>query len=180
MKGDAMQDLTTLPDPLLMVRDAQAVADSRIVASMFNKLHKMVMRSIRNLVHTDPSCGCNFALTFDEVPGPKGGVRKTPFYFMTEEGFWLLVMGFTGEQAIAVKRRFIHAFQNMRAFIEGNREAFMERMRDWELRERESLACASKGSHAMHTRRREKPALEHEHHDILAAVQLTLKLGSIE
>ncbi|MGF6674171.1 hypothetical protein [Paraburkholderia sp. WSM4174] len=60
--------------------------------------------------------------------------------------------------------------------LDAQREAFAECMRDWELRERESKLRGTVGARALNTRKREIPALEVEHTDILRAVQLTLKL----
>jgi hypothetical protein len=96
---------------------------------------------------------------------------------MIEEGFMLLVMGFAGDAALAVKRKFIPAFQAMRAAPNAQREAFDARIREWELRVRESASRATVGSKDLLARRREKPALEDERRDLLDTVQLTLRLG---
>ncbi|WP_425274139.1 hypothetical protein [Paraburkholderia silvatlantica] len=57
------------------------------------------MRGIRRVIVTDPSCECNFALTFDEILGTKGGTRRSPYYLMTEEGFMLLVIDGTSRHS---------------------------------------------------------------------------------
>ncbi|WP_322061136.1 Rha family transcriptional regulator [Paraburkholderia sp. J63] len=143
-----MIDLPALPDPLLTVRDARPMADSRIVAKMFGKRHDNVIRDVRALISTDKTCRLNFEETYGEVRGPNGGARKRLFYLMTEEGFMLLVMGFTGAAALAMKLRFIHAFQEMRAVLDAQRATFAEQMRDWELRERESKQRGTVGAKA--------------------------------
>jgi hypothetical protein len=44
--------------------------------------------------------------------------RVEPMYYMTEEGFMLVVMGFTGDEALRWKIRFINAFQWMRSKLQ--------------------------------------------------------------
>lgn len=172
-----MYALDALPDPLLIVRDAQPMADSRIVARMFaTKPHRNVLVDIRQLLTRKPELEQEFLLLIDEYKAGKGASRKTPYYLMTEAGFMMLVMRFTGEAALTVQLKFVQAFKEMRSILNAQRESFAERMRDWELRERESKARGSVGGRALNTRKREIPALEAEHGDILRAVQLTLKL----
>ncbi|WP_084754417.1 Rha family transcriptional regulator [Paraburkholderia tuberum] len=89
-----------------IVREAQPMADSRVVAKMFSKEHKHVMRDIRDLIELGPEQRSKFELTFDAVPEPKGGARRGPYYVMNEEGFMRLVMPFTGAAAYAVRKAF--------------------------------------------------------------------------
>jgi Rha family phage regulatory protein len=170
-------DLPALPDPLLTVHDAQPVADSRIVAKTFGKRHADVLRTIRDLLRMHPDLERNFAFLIDAYEAGKGALRKSPYYLMNEDGFMLLVMGFTGEAAVLLKLRFIAAYTAMRDLLNMQRDALNERMRDWELRERESAQRGTVGGKALCVRKREKPALEGEHRSILQAVQLTLRLN---
>ena len=59
----------------------------------------------------------NFALMMREVPGPKGAIRQEPYYEITRDGFSLLVMGFTGKEALAWKLKFIAAFNALEAEV---------------------------------------------------------------
>ena len=170
-----MTELALLPDPLLTVRNGVAVADSRIIAKVANKQHKNAMRDIRNYIAMNPERALNFELTFDEVKGPNGAVRKSSFYWVTEQGCMVLVLGFTGKEAADARWKFTDAFQRMRSLLDSQRDLFAARMRDWELRERESAYRGTLGSKALHVRKREKPVLASEEHMILSEVQLALK-----
>ncbi|SAL05980.1 Phage regulatory protein Rha (Phage_pRha) [Caballeronia calidae] len=171
-----MIDLPALPDPLLTVREGEPRADSRVVAKLFDKRHDHVLRDIHELVKSAPELEPNFGESFEVYASGNGAKRNRPYFLMAEQGLMLLVMGFTGEKALAIKMRFVAAFKEMRDLLNAHRAAFAERMRDWELRERESAQRGTVGAKAICVRKREKPALECERHSILDAVQLTLKL----
>jgi Rha family phage regulatory protein len=67
--------------------------------SVFGKQHAHVLRSIRELLAELPEDRrSNFGLTFAEVAGPKGAVRREAAYTITRDGFTLLAMGFTGRR----------------------------------------------------------------------------------
>ncbi|MFP4891264.1 Rha family transcriptional regulator [Paraburkholderia sp. EG304] len=165
-----MTEVPALPDPLVVVVDAQPMADSRIVAQMFYKRHADVLRMIRDLLRLKPELERNFAFELDRVATGNGGARKSPFYHCDESGFMVLVMGFTGEAALTIKLRFIEQFRAMRDRLN------TPRMRDWELRERESARRATVGAKALCVRKREKPILESERRGLLAAVQIPLPI----
>lgn len=97
-------------------RDNLPVTTSLIVAEVFGKRHDNVMRDIRALAAEAATGGCplSFEGASRRVPGPNGGEREEPFIIMNEEAFSLLVMGFTGREALEWKRKFIRAFQMMR------------------------------------------------------------------
>lgn len=59
----------------------------------------------------------NFAQLEEDVEISNGGSKKLKFYAMTETGFTLLVMGFTGEKAIQFKLEYIAAFNKMKEII---------------------------------------------------------------
>ena len=97
---------------LVFISNNQVVVSSRIVAERFNKQHRDVMRSIREIVSAQ-----NCALTFYERREYKteGNNRTYPEYYMNRDGFMLLVMGFTTKPAMQVKMAFIKAFNEMEA-----------------------------------------------------------------
>lgn len=174
-----MIDLPALPDPLLTVHEAQPMADSRIVGKMFaGKPHRKVLGDIRLLLTRKPELEHEFVLKSDNVRTGNGGTRRTPFYLMTETGFMMLVMRYTGESALTIQLKFVQAFKAMRAVLNAERDLLAARMRDWELRERESAQRGTIGAKALCVRKREKPALEGEQRSILEAVQLTLRLNA--
>ena len=85
------------------------------VAEVFHKRHTEVLRGIRTLCDNTPESfhGRNFASAFQNIPGPNGAVRKSPIFTMTRDGFTLLVMGYTGKEAMRFKLEYIEAFNAM-------------------------------------------------------------------
>jgi phage regulatory protein, rha family len=90
--------------------------DSRIVAKVFEKNHKEVLRDIRELRGKDTGFAeRNFALCFENNPLQNG--KALPYYEIAFDGFIMLVMGYQGEKAFAVKLRYINLFNEMREVI---------------------------------------------------------------
>lgn len=84
------------------------------VAEHFGKEHKDVLRSIRMLIETEGVEMAefnerNFALV--TYRDQKGELR--PAYSMTKDGFTLLVMGYTGPDALKLKVLYINEFNRM-------------------------------------------------------------------
>jgi Rha family phage regulatory protein len=112
---------------LVHFHDQHATTTSLIVAEKFGKRHDHVLRSIeklisdcRDLASTDPNFGGskgfaepNFGLS--TYLDPTG--RNLPMYEITRDGFSLLVMGFTGKEALAWKLKFIAAFNALEAEV---------------------------------------------------------------
>ena len=83
---------------------------SLIVAEKFGKVHKNVLRNIQNL-----ECPDEFAqLNFEPGSYMDAQNQERPMTRISESGFMLLVMGFTGQAAMEWKVKFINAFQIMR------------------------------------------------------------------
>jgi Rha family phage regulatory protein len=104
----------------------QPVVSSRKVAETFNKEHKDILESIRNII--DPKNGVgnfterNFALSnYKDSTG-----RKLPEYLLTRDGFTLLAMGFTGKKAMQFKVAYIERFNQMESFIKSLSAAKLE------------------------------------------------------
>lgn len=83
-------------------------ANSRDVAEHFEKDHKHVLESIRNLTAENSATKSMFIETSFESRG-----RFYPQYELTRDGFSLLVMGFTGSKALEWKLKYIEAFNEM-------------------------------------------------------------------
>ncbi len=102
-----------------------AVTDSERVAWKFQKRHADVLRAIETLLEDIKSQVTEherknapmFHLTHREVTLGNGARRPSPIYMMTEEGFTLLAMGFTGKKAVRFKLDYIDAFQKMKRII---------------------------------------------------------------
>lgn len=89
------------------------MASSRQIADNFGKLHKDVLRAIKNLECSDDFNQRNFAPV--EYSDAKG--EKRPAFNITRDGFSFLVMGFTGKDAAEWKEKYIEAFNAMEAAL---------------------------------------------------------------
>ena len=95
-----------------------ARVDSLFVAEFFEKRHDHVIRDIRRI--TDPISGLseNFIhsnFTANSYKDSTG--RKLPCFYMTRDGFTMLVMGYTGQKAMKFKELYIRRFNEMEQFI---------------------------------------------------------------
>ena len=78
----------------------QVVTDSLVVAEAFVKEHKNVLQSIKNLV-AEKSAAKFFFISSYENRG-----KRYIKYYMNRDGFSLLVMGFTGKEALSWKLKY--------------------------------------------------------------------------
>ena len=93
--------------------DGRMFTTSLIVAEVFEKEHKNVLRDIENLECSPQFTELNFELsTYTDPTG-----RKLPAYRLTRDGFSFLAMGFTGKKAAAWKEKFLEAFNAMEAAL---------------------------------------------------------------
>lgn len=94
-------------------KDGVAVVSSRVVAYDFDKRHDHVLRDIDNLIK-DMGATQNWGDLFIESqyqhPQNKQWYKE---YLLTRDGFSLLVMGFTGKEALQWKLQYIEAFNKM-------------------------------------------------------------------
>lgn len=98
---------------LVQNNNGQLVTNSILVAEKFNKQHKVVIKTIRELLTSAQNC----ANLFEESYYSDSYGREQSMYIMNRDGFSLLVMGFTGKDALNFKLDFIEAFNNMEAHI---------------------------------------------------------------
>lgn len=89
--------------------NGELVVSSRQIAENFGKLHKDVLESISHIKAE------NSAVTpmFHETTYKAGTGKSYKEYLMNRDGFCLLVMGFTGKEALAWKLKYIEAFNAM-------------------------------------------------------------------
>lgn len=103
---------------LVLVEQTKLFTTSRIIAERFGKLHAHVLRSIQGIAES------NFGLsdfternfTLSEYTDSTG--RRLPEYHLTKDGTALLIMGFTGPEAMRFKIEFIEAFNRMEAMLQ--------------------------------------------------------------
>ena len=99
-------------------------ANSRDVAEHFEKQHKDVLESIRNLVAENSATKSMFIEATYENRG-----KLYPQYEITRDGFSPLVMGFTGQKALDWKLKYIAAFNEMESEL---KRIYAERQK-WEI-----------------------------------------------
>ena len=81
------------------------VVSSRDIARVFEKEHKIVLRSIRDLDCSESFSRYNFVPSNYE----DGRGKEYPEYLITRDGFTFLAMGFTGAKAAEFKEKYIAA-----------------------------------------------------------------------
>lgn len=97
------------------------------VAEVFHKRHGDVIRSISSILTQTPEIfgKRNFALN-EYVQKNNLGEKRLPMYTMTRDGFTLLVMGYTGKEAMRFKLEYIEAFNAMEAELANSSRNFPE------------------------------------------------------
>lgn len=101
---------------LVKIKNNQVVVSSRQVAEKFGKLHKDVLENIREILKAENSAVRFFQENMYKVSGNN---KSYPEYLMNRDGFSLLVMGFTGKDALQWKMKYIAAFNEMEAKLNG-------------------------------------------------------------
>lgn len=97
--------------PSLMLVDGAPRASSLDITEKFGKRHCDVLRAIQRVMADLPSDFNERNFASVEYTDEKG--EKRPAYSLTRGAFSLVVMGFTGKEALAWKVRYIEAFNAM-------------------------------------------------------------------
>lgn len=99
------------PVPSVSLHNGRPAVTSREVSHYFDKRHDAVLRDLRNIMSNCPEkfTAHNFVVSnyLDETG------RSLPMYIIYRDGFMLLVMGYTGKKALAIKLAYIEAFNAM-------------------------------------------------------------------
>ncbi len=96
--------------PKVFHKETVAMTDSLKVAHYFGKRHDNLLNTIKNL-----GCSDEFRLlNFKESYYLNEQNKKQPMFYMTQDGFTLLVMGFTGKKAMQFKEQYIKEFNEMK------------------------------------------------------------------
>jgi len=91
----------------------ESITTSLIVAEVFGKNHKEVLRDIKAL-----NCSIDFnQRNFAPISYHDSMNREQPAFEMTKDGFSFLVMGYTGEKAGQFKETFITEFNKREALL---------------------------------------------------------------
>ena len=110
---------------LVIMKDRQAVTDSLTVAKSFEKNHRDVLRSARNL----SAQNCAVKKMFFESTYINQQGHEQPLIYMNRDGFTLLAMSFTGKKALDFKLKYIQAFNEMEKRIRQPKSERLEIMR---------------------------------------------------
>ncbi|WP_144712240.1 Rha family transcriptional regulator [Aeromonas veronii] len=161
---------------LVNVRGDQVVTTSRTIAKVFGKVHRDVVRAIKNLEIDDEYRLRNFAQSSYIQPTPQGGSRKLTEYHITKDGCVILIMGFTGKNAMAFKIMYVKAFNWMQDMLL-RRDELNWRINDYTARSSRSVNDGSYHGRGLVQRRIEKSNLAIEEMKIRSELQLCLSLG---
>ena len=101
---------------LVYLKNDEAVCDSLQVAEKFGKEHRNVLRAIDDLLETLLKIEQPSKLFIASKRKADDG-QYHRMYLMNRDGFSLLVMGFTGREALEWKLQYIRAFNQMENFI---------------------------------------------------------------
>ncbi|MCM1301906.1 MAG: phage regulatory protein/antirepressor Ant [Bacteroides cellulosilyticus] len=103
-------------DLIIQGQLGQDVTTSLIVAQVFEKEHKNVLRDIETL-----PCSKDFnRLNFERITYKDARNREQTAYEMTKDGFSFLVMGYTGVKAGQFKEMFIAEFNKREAMLKSD------------------------------------------------------------
>lgn len=107
--------------PSVSLIEGRPATTSLAVANLFKKQHQHVMRSIEDLCINTPESfsASNFGRA--DFTDEQGKPRR--MFILYRDGFMLLVMGYTGTKALAVKLAYIEAFNRLEAELAAQREA---------------------------------------------------------
>lgn len=102
--------------PRILIVSGEPMTTSVAIAGHFEKIHRNVVRDIQSvIVQQDDLTFTNKHFVRSEYIDAKG--RTYPMYRMTELGFSLVAMGFTGAKAAKWKRVYAETFIAMRTAI---------------------------------------------------------------
>ena len=100
--------------PSVSLHSGRPATTSLEVAKFFGKRHDNILRDVDALLSQLPenSLQLNFEETYQEQETPLG-VKQVRMFILYRDGFMLLVMGYTGKKALAMKLAYIEAFNRM-------------------------------------------------------------------
>ena len=100
-----------------MNKEEVTVVTSLDVAEKFEKNHRDVMESIRNIGEAISTAEFSALFYLDSYKASNG--KTNPMYLMTRDGFTLLAMGYNGDKAMKFKLAYIKQFNAMEKALIG-------------------------------------------------------------
>ena len=99
------------PAPSVSLHNGRPAVTSLDVSKFFEKRHGNVVRDIAQIVSNSPE---KFSrLNFELASYLDEQAKNRPMYIIYRDGFMLLVMGYTGKKALAIKLAYIEAFNEL-------------------------------------------------------------------
>lgn len=174
-----MTNASTIPafdfSSMVQSREREVITTSRKVAEYFGKRHSDVLRKIDQVI-ADCSSGFsqrNFASA--DYIDEQGKVRR--MVSLTKDGWVMVVMGFTGGAAFAIKESYIAAFNWMTEHLNRRLAIGEELQHRFAIKETRSKLKGTIGSRLMNERKSEKRVLAVEHDHIIRVTQPGLLLS---
>ena len=96
----------------------QPLTNSKLVAEVFGKEHRNVVRDIKNLIEGGVLKNEQTPMFEETTYVNKQNKQSYPMFVMNQDGFTLLAMGFNGKKAMEFKLKYIEAFNAMKRQIE--------------------------------------------------------------
>lgn len=119
----------------VILRNGEPVTTSLEIAQRFGKRHDHVLRDILKISRpkvgerdSDLSQFLEAHISESSYQDIRG--KSYPVYYLTKDGFTLLAMGYTGEQAMLFKIAYINEFNRMKAELEAIKDAALQTVQD--------------------------------------------------
>lgn len=154
--------------------NGELVVSSRQVAENFGKEHSKVIRSIEGIANFGDTQGMFHKVSY--VNEQNGQEYKE--YLLNRDGFSLLVMGFTGKEAMAWKLKYIEAFNAMEKKLSKPQPTLTEQMAQGLLAAQQLLAEKNKQvEHLTTTIESQKPKVLFA--DAVSASKTSILIGDL-
>lgn len=98
-----------MSNDLVFIKNKEVVTDSLTVSEVFGKEHRRVMQDVRELECSEEFWQHNFVQSNYKNDRNK----EYPMYYISQDGFSFLVMGYTGKKAAEFKEKYITEFRRM-------------------------------------------------------------------
>lgn len=160
---------------MVQSKDGGIITTSLKIADYFNKRHGDVLRKIEQV---KADCSEDFSqrnFASAEYIDEQGKVR--PMINLTKDGWFMVVMGFTGKAAGAIKECYINAFNWMAEQLSRRQMMGEKAMHNLAMKEARSKLRASIGSRFLNDRKKEIPLLLAEEKRIRAICEPELFEG---
>ena len=159
----------TNQDKIVVAKDGLATTNTKLVADIFKKEHRHVIRDINQLKCSPEFKKANFVEGFYISEQNK----KLKCYDITRDGFAFLCMGFTGAKAAEWKEKYINAFNQMESALT-NLSPMLETVNQIIKRAESDKQIASDCGKQLSNYRKVKKQNEEDLSSALNSVQLSL------